>query len=85
MLNRPPKKPGGGEVYDSNTATTLSGETASEQENSCKTIADIDMFKEKNQVTTLAGKENNTNSIATKTTATFTSCCESEWIDLLHK
>ena len=83
VLNRPPQKPGAAEVYDSNTATTLSCETASEQENSCKTIAD--MFKEKNQVTALTGKENNTNSTATKTTATFTSCCESEWIDLLHK
>ena len=77
VLNRPPKKPGAEEVYDNNTAITISCETASEQENSRKTIAD--MFKEKNQVTTLAGKEDATNSTATKTTATSTSCCESEW------
>ena len=30
VLNRPPKKPGGREVYDNNTATTISCETASE-------------------------------------------------------
>ena len=39
------------------------------------------MSKEKNQVTTLAGKEDDTNSTATQTTATFTLCCESEWGD----
>ena len=33
--------------------------------------------KEKNQVTTLAGKEGDSDSTATRTTATFTSCCES--------
>ena len=33
----------------------------------------------KNQVTILAGKEDNTESTATKTAATFTSSCESEW------
>ena len=36
-------------------------------------------LKEKYQVTTLAGKEDDTNSTAIVTTATFTSCCESEW------
>ena len=41
MLNRPPKKPGGREVFDNNTATTISCETASEQENSCKTITNM--------------------------------------------
>ena len=35
--------------------------------------------KEKNQVTTLAGKEDSTDSTATRTTAKFTSCCESEF------
>ena len=38
VLNRPPKKPGGGEVYDDNTATTISCETVSEKENSCKPV-----------------------------------------------
>ena len=41
MLNRPPKKPGGGEVYENNTATTMPCETVSEQEYSCKTIPDL--------------------------------------------
>ena len=41
MLTRPPKKPGGGEVYENNTATTRSCETVSEQENSRKTISDL--------------------------------------------
>ena len=74
-------KPGGGEVYDNNTAITIPCETASEQENSCKTIAD--MFKEKNHVTTLAEKEDDTNSTATKTTAIFTFCYESAWDDFI--
>ena len=33
VLTRPPKKPGGGEVYENNTATIMSCETVSEQEN----------------------------------------------------
>ena len=41
MLNRPPKKPGGGEVCENNTVTTISCETASEQEDSRKTITDM--------------------------------------------
>ena len=41
VLNRSPKKPGGGEVHDNNTATTISYETISEQENSCKTITNV--------------------------------------------
>ena len=41
MLNRLPKNLGEGEVYENNTATTISCETASEQENSCKIIADM--------------------------------------------
>ena len=41
VLNRPPKKPGGGEVYENNTATTMSCETVSKQENSRKTISDL--------------------------------------------
>ena len=36
VLNRLPKKPRGGEVYDNNTATTISCGIASEQENICK-------------------------------------------------
>ena len=41
MLNRLTKKPGGEEVYDNNTVTTISCQTASEQENSRKTITDM--------------------------------------------
>ena len=41
MLNRPPKKPGGGEVYENNTATNMSCETVSEQENCRKTIPNL--------------------------------------------
>ena len=103
MLNRPPKKLGGGEVYVNYTETTMSCETVSEQENSHKTITDLlgkmevpdiaRMEKEtnqdkkgplpwngclgdprmrphhedkrKNQVTTTAEKEDNTDSTAT--------------------
>ena len=39
--------------------------------------------KEKNQVTTSAGKEDNTDSTVTKTTAVFTSVCESTWDDCI--
>ena len=41
VLNLPPKKPGGEEVYENNTATTMPYETVSEQENSHKTIPDL--------------------------------------------
>ena len=41
MLNRLPKKPGGGDVYGNNTATTMSYETVSEPENSRKTIPEL--------------------------------------------
>ena len=40
-LHRPPKKPGGGVVCENNTAATTPCETASEQENSRKTMTDI--------------------------------------------
>ena len=39
----------------------------------------IKMNKEKNQVTTSAGKKDDTDSIVTKTTATFTSNCKLDW------
>ena len=41
VLNRPPKKPGEGEVYEKNTTTTMSCETDSEQENSRKIIPNL--------------------------------------------
>ena len=41
VLNRPPKKPGGGEVYNNNRAITISCETSSEQENSHNTITNM--------------------------------------------
>ena len=41
VLNRPLKRPGGGKVGKNNTATTISCETASEQENSRKSITDM--------------------------------------------
>ena len=47
-----------------------------------KTIIDMKL-KENYQVTILAGKEDGTNSTATRTTATFTTCCESEWVDFI--
>ena len=37
--------------------------------------------KKKDQVTTVAGKEDDTNPTATKTTATSASSCESDWDD----
>ena len=59
MLNHPPKKLGGGEVYENNTATTMSCDVVLEQENSRKTIPDwlgkmeipdiVQMEKETNQ------------------------------------
>ena len=119
VLNRPPKKTRGGEVYENNTARTMPCETVSEQESSRKTRPDllgkievpdiVQMEKEtnqdkkgafswtdysgdpstrsrhedkrKNQVTTTAEKEDDTDSTATVTTAVFTSVCESEWDD----
>ena len=59
---------------DINTATTIPCVKSSDHENISKTITDM----KKNQVTTLAGKEDNTNSTATKTTANFTWGRESE-------
>ena len=50
-------------------------ETSSDHENIVKTITNM----KKNQVTTLAGKEDDTESTATKTTATFISSYELEW------
>ena len=41
VLNHPPKKPKGEEVYKNNTATTKSYETVSEQKNSRKAILDL--------------------------------------------
>ena len=40
-MNRPPKKPGGEEAYDSNTATTITDVTASTSEKSSQTITDM--------------------------------------------
>ena len=58
VLNRPPKKPGGGEVYENNTATTMSCETVLEQENSCKTISDL---LEKMEIPDIVQMEKETN------------------------
>ena len=58
MLNRPPKKPGGEEVYDSNTATTIACETTSKQKNSCKKITNM---LEKVKVPNIVRMENKTN------------------------
>ena len=41
VLTHAPNKPGGEEMYENNTATTMSCETVSEQENSRKTISDL--------------------------------------------
>ena len=60
---------------DTSTATTITYDTSSDHENIGKTITNM----KKDQVTTLVRKEDNTESTATKTTATFTSSCESEW------
>lgn len=56
VLHRPPKKPGGGEVYENNTATTIPCGTASEQENSRKTITDILEKKEAPDIVQLEKK-----------------------------
>ena len=53
--------------------------TSSDHENIGKTISNM----KKNQITTLAGKEDNRESTATKTTAPFTSSCDSEWHDYM--
>ena len=55
-------------------ATTITYDTPSNHENVGKIIINM----KKNQVTTLARKEDDTESTATKTTATFTSSCEPE-------
>ena len=55
--------------------TTITYDTFSDHENIGKTITNM----KKNQVTTLAEKEDDTESTSTKTTATITSTCESEW------
>ena len=119
VLNRPPKKTGGRDMYKNNTATTMSCEAVSEQDNSRKTIPELlgemeipdilQMEKEtnqdkkgplswndylgdpsmrpchkdkrKNQVTTTAEKEDDTDSTDTVTTAAFTSVCELEQDD----
>ena len=60
---------------DISTATTITYDTSSDHENIGNIITDM---KEK-QVTTLAGKEDDTESTATKTTATLISSCELEW------
>ena len=60
---------------DTSTATTITYDTSSDHENIGNIITDM---KEK-QVTTLAGKEDDTESTATKTTATLISSCELEW------
>ena len=60
VLNRPPKKPGGEEVDDINTATTITCDTASVYENSGKTITDIDML-EQGEVPNIVRMEKETN------------------------
>ena len=61
------------------SATTITCDTSSDHENISKTIIDMKL-KEKYQVTTLAGKEDDTiPQLLLITTATFTSSCESEW------
>ena len=122
MLSWPPKKPGGQEVNDTNSAKTITCYISSDHENSDKTrITDMlgkmkvpntvqmeketnqdkkgplpwdvgndfgfsyqrenKTDKEKNQVTTSAGKEDDADSTVTETTAAFTSVCELEWDD----
>ena len=41
VLNRLPKKPRGGQMYDNNEVTTISCKTTSEQENIRKTITNV--------------------------------------------
>ena len=58
VLSRPPKKPGGEEVDDINTATTITCNTASVDENSGKTITDM---LEKWEVPNIVRMEKETN------------------------
>ena len=58
VLNCPPKKPGGGEVYENNTATTTPCKTVSDQENSRKTTPDL---LEKMEVPDIVQTEKETN------------------------